>query len=197
MNKKTLVAIVACVIIIGIGIVVYDLFTKGYAHYGDVWQDTPEEALKQQTPKFDESPGLFTPKQILKTVYFEELADMTYISADDTLVSVSFVINEDGKYSVFGYSEEAFLDSPSYFLMNGDPKQLDFDCAEEYILSACSQEDDTVFGWCYSGYTFTVNGKTPTKETFVFDCQGKSWSIDYWQVEGISEDSDVEIEYID
>lgn len=79
--------------------------------------------------------------------------------------------------------------------MNGNPNQFDFD-SEEYILFPCSQQDKTVYGWCYSGYDFTVNGKEPSKETFEFECQGKNWSIDYWQVEGIDEDTEIEIEYI-
>lgn len=196
MKTKGILAIVACIIVVGVGIVVYDLMTSGYAHYG-TWYDTPEEALKHEEPNFDETPGMFTPKLILKTVHFSEYADMTYISEDDTLVSVTFVINDEGEYSVYGYSEEVYLDSPSYFLMNGNPEQFDFDCAEEYILFPYSQEDNTVYGWCYSGYAFTVNGKTPTKESFEFECQGKAWSIDYWQVDGISEDSDVYIEYVE
>ena len=193
---KSIVAVVLCLIFIGLGIVVYDLFTKGYAHYGDSWQDTPEEALKQETPILDESPGLYTPKLILNTIYFDEIAEMTYISADDTLVSVSFVINEDGQFSVYGTSEETDLDEPVSFLMNGDPKQFDFD-SDEYILFPYSSQGKTVYGWCYSGYSFTVNGKVPKKETFEFECQGKMRSIDYWYVEGIPEDATVDIVYID
>ena len=195
MTAKAIVAVILCLILVGIGIVVYDLFTNGYAHYG-TWYDTPEEALKHKTPLPDETPEMYTPKKTLKTVYFDEIADMTYISADDTLVSVSFVINEEGQFSVYGMSEEVDLDDPAYFLMNGDPKQLDFD-ADEYILFPYSSHGETVYGWCYSGYTFTVNGKEPIKETFVFECQGKTRSIDYWYVEGIPEDADVDIEYID
>lgn len=197
LNIKKLRIIVGCVILIGGIILFWQLFTDGFAHSGDTWQDTPEKALEYdaKTPIPGESPGILVPKTILNKVYIDDIVEMTFVSSDDTLVSVSFVTNDKGQYSVYGYSEEEWLDSPTMFLMNGDPKQLDFN-SDEFILFPASHHNTTVYGWCYSGYNFTVNGKEPKKETYVFDCQGKTWSLDYWQIENIPEDSEICIEYI-
>ncbi len=198
MNIKTVRIIVGCIILIGGIILFWQLFTDGYAHSGDTWQDTPEKALEQRANSLrpDETPGVLTPEIMLNKVYIDDIVEMSFVSNNDSLVTVTFVTNDKGQYSVFGYSEEEWLDSPTMFLMNGDPKQLDFD-SYEFIPFPCGQYNTTVYGWCYSGYNFTVNGKEPTKETFVFECQGKTWSLDYWQIENIPEDSEIYIEYID
>ena len=195
MNKKILI-IVFAVIFIGVAITIYDLINNGYSYSGDFWQDTPEEALMKEADLSLDTMHTLTPKKILYTVRIEDRLKMALVSIDDTLVNVTFVTNEKGQYSVYGYSEEVLLDSPSMFLMNGDPEQLNFD-SEKFVLFPYVSYNTTVYGWCYSGYSFTVNGKIPTKETYTFDCQGKTWSIDYWQVEGIGEDEDVTIEYVD
>ena len=196
MKKKVLIILVACLIVISIATIILNLINDGYSISGSFWQDTIEKALMKQADLTNETLEQLTPKTILNTVYIDDIVDMTFVSKRDTLVTVSFVTNKKGQYSVHGYTEELCLDSPAMFLMNGDPKQFDID-ADESILFPCNQYNSTVYGWCYSGYTFTVNGKEPTKETFVFECQGKIWSLDYWQIDNIPKDSEIYIEYID
>ena len=194
MNKKILVIIVVCLIII-IGIkVVSDLSDEGYAHYGDTWQDTLEKALMQRADLTTETLQVLTPKTMLHTIYIDDIVEMAFVSIDDTLVTVTFVTNEKGQYSVYGYTEEVWLDSPVMFLLNGDPEQLNID-SDQSILFPYNQYNTTIWGWCYSGYSFTINGITPSKETYVFDCQGKSWSIDYWYIDNFPVETDVIIEY--
>ena len=193
MNKKILIIIVVCLIVIFGSKVVYDLFDKGYSDFGDFWP-TPEKALMHRADSTLETLQTLTPKTMLNTVYIDDIVRMTFVSDSDTLVTVGFVTNEKGQYSVWGYTEEVCLESPAMFLMNGDPKQLDFD-SDQFILFPYNQHNNAVWGWCYSGYSFTVNGITPTKETYVFDCQGKTWSIDYCYIDNFPIETDVIIEY--
>lgn len=196
MNKKVLFSIIVLAVIIIIGIkIVVDLSNNGYSHSGDVWQDTPEKALAKAADLTTETLQILTPKTIIHTVYIEDIVEMAFVSVGDTLVTVTFVTNENGQYSVWGYTEEVWLDSPSMFLLNGDSEQFDFD-SDQFIMFPYNNYKTTFWGWCYSGHTFTVNGITPAKETYVFDCQGKTWSIDYWRIDNISPESDIQIEYI-
>ncbi len=194
MNKKVLIIIVVCLIIISGIKVVYDLSEKGYSHSGDTWQDTPEKALMYRADSTTETLQTLTPKTMLNKVYIDDIVEMTFVSSGDTLVTVCFITNEKGQYSVYGYSEEIWLDSPSMFLLNGNPQQFDFD-SDQFVLFPYNQYNTTIRGWCYTGYSFTVNGITPTKETYVFDCQGKSRSIDYWYIDNFPAETDVIIEY--
>ncbi len=197
MDKKVLPRIIACVLVIFCIVIVWSLATKGYFRSGSDWKDTPEQALADHAEHaMPDQKSILTAVKILDTVHIEDIAEIFFISEDDTLVAATLVTNEKGQYSVWGYTEEILLDFPSMFLMNGDPEQFNFD-SEQYILFPCQHYNLTVYGWCYSGYSFTVNGKTPTKETYTFDCQGKTWSIDYWQVDNIPEDAEVVIEYVD
>ena len=196
MNKKVLFFIIILCIIIIIGIkVVSDLSEDGYAHYGDVWQDTPEKALAKEADLTSQTLGTLTPKTMVHTVYIDDIVEMAFVSIDDTFVTVTLITNEKGQYSVHGYTEETCLDSPTMFLLNGDSEQFNFD-SDQFIMFPYDHYHSTVWGWCYTGYSFTVNGTTPSKTTHVFDCQGKSWSIDYWQVDNISPETDVQIEYV-
>ena len=194
MNKKILIIIVVCLIIISGTKVIYDLFDKGYSHSGIFWQDTPEKALMKSADSTTETLQILTPKTMLNTVYIDDIVKMTFVSVGDTLVSVTFVTNEKGQYSVWGYTEEVWLDSPAMFLMNGDPEQLNID-SDQSLLFPYNQHNTTIWGWCYTGYSFTVNGITPTKQTYIFDCQEKTWSIDYWQIDNFPMETDVLIEY--
>lgn len=196
MNKKILFFIILFCIIIIIGItVLFDLFNEGYAHYGDVWQDTPEKALMKEADLTTETLQTLTPKTILHTVYIADIAEMTFVSIGDTLVTVTFVMNEKGQYSVYGYTEEIWLDSPTMFLLNGDPEQLDFE-SEQFVMFPYNQHKTTAWGWCYTGHSFTVNGIIPSKKTYIFDCQGKTWSIDYWRIDNVSPEADIQIDYV-
>ena len=197
MNKKVLLSIIIFCVIVIVGVrVALDLFNDGYAHYGDVWQDTPEKALMKEADLTTETLQSLTPKTMLHTIYIDDIVEMAFVSIGDTLVTVTFVTNEKGQYSVYGYTEEVWLNSPTMFLLNGDPEQLDFD-SEQFIMFPYNQYNTTVWGWCYTGYSFTVNGITPTKQTYIFDCQGKTWSIDYWQIDNFPSETDVLIEYAD
>ena len=189
-----IITIVVCfVVIIGTKII-YDLFDKGYAHYGDAWQDTPERALLQMADDTIDSKQKLTVAHLIEKRDIEDITIMTFVSQGDTLVTVTFVKNGEEQYSVYGSTEEVWLDSPSMFLLNGDPEQFNFD-SEKFIIFPYKQYNTTVWGWCYSDCSFTVNGITPAKQTYVFDCQGKTWSIDRWQIDNFPTATDVIIEY--
>lgn len=162
----------ACLLLVVCIRAVYDICEKEYISFGGAWYDTTEQALRKRADMTAESLRVLTPKTMLNKVYIDDIVEMAFVSNDDTLVTVTFVTNAKGQYRVYGYSEEIRLDDPSMFLLNGDPEQV--------ILFANNQHNTTAWGWCYSGYSFTVNGITPQKETYTFECQGKTWSIDYW-----------------
>lgn len=199
MKKKVLIAIIflfLTITIINIVNVVYDLYTKGYSLSSHTFKSTPEEALAQRADSTLETLHTLTPETVLNTVYIDDIVQMTFVSISDTLVTVCFVTNEKGQYSVYGYTEEVWLSSPSMFVLTGDPENFNFD-SEKFIFIPYNQHNTTVYGWCYSGYQFTVNGIMPSKQTFVFDCEGKTWSLDYWKIDNFPAETEVLIEYIE
>ena len=96
---------------------------NGYLYIGN-WEKTPEAALARAADGTSEDYYLYTVKQLLEKQTFNDLVKMTFISKRDTLVTVSIVINEKGKYHVSGSTEEPFLDDPGNFVLNGDPEQF-------------------------------------------------------------------------
>ncbi len=163
------------------------LFEDGYLYIGDVWQDTPENALSIEADSPVNDAETLTIEKLLCKKQIDDILEMTFVSKADTLVSVAFVTNDDGQYCVYGYTEEVRLDSPAMFLLNGDN--------EQDIVFPYSQHGTTVYGWCYSTVSFTINEIVPNKETYTFKCQGKEWSLDYWWVEDVASDAEVSICY--
>lgn len=164
------------------------LLNNGYAYYGDVWASSPETALQKAADQDSQTMGTLTPKITFKQTVIDDILLMTFLSEADTLVTVTFVSNEDGQYSVSGWTEEYDLAHPTEFLLNGDPDQ--------FILFPYQEHSNTILGWCYSSARFTVDGITPTRETFSFSVQGKTYSVDCWMIEERTSDGDIAIEYI-
>jgi hypothetical protein len=187
MNKKVLLGVVIFAVLIVIISSVVTLMTKGYLYVGDVWHETVEEALSYAADNPTNDKMTLTVKELLDKRVIGDIVEMTFVSENDTLTSVSFVINDDEKYCVYGYTEEGVLNSPSEFVLNGDKDQ--------FILFPYSEHVSTVYGWCYSSVTPTVNGITPSTETFEFECQGKTWSLDFWWIDDFPSDTEVKIEY--
>lgn len=192
MKKKILITIIvisviAILLIIGAALYIAE---NGYLYIGMDWQSTPEAALAASADNGDlERLQILTIKKLLNTVPMpgKNVVDMTFVSMNDTLVTVSFVTDKRGLYHVFGYTEEELLDAPDSFVLNGD--------YDQFIMFPFSRCGTTVFGWCYSGLRFTVNGRTPVYQTYEFECQGKTWSLDYWQIENMPEDEELELIY--
>ncbi len=186
MNKKILFPI----IIIGVILIVIcfvKLSEDGYLYVGDVWRDTPEEALSDAADNPTNDRMTLTVKKLLDQREIGDITEMFFVSENDTLTNVAFVTNDDGKYCVQGYTEEGALESPSAFVLNGDKDQ--------FILFPYSEEGDTVFGWCYSSVSPTVNGIEPSKKTYTFECQGKQWSLDFWWIDDFPKTDEVKIEF--
>ena len=192
MEKKKILIVVSVIAIAIIAIfafhVIKSLSDEGYAYYGDVWETSPERALQKAADRDLQTKGTLTPKIHFKKIIVDDIVSMTFLSESDTLVTVTFVSNEDGLYSVYGYTEEVFLDEPTEFLLNGDPDQ--------FILFPYDQYNNTVWGWCYSNAKFKINGNIPKRETFEFAFQEKKWSIDFWWIDDMPPDTDIRIEYI-
>ena len=187
MRKKVLLIIALILTAFVISILVV-LLTNDYLFIGNVWYDTPEKALLQEADNTIDSEQSLTIAHLLETRDINDITIMTFVSISDTLVTVTFVKNEKDQYSVYGYTEEVFLDQPTEFLLNGDPNQ--------FILFPYHKYDDTVFGWCYTDIAFTVNEMIPMKKTFEFTCQGKKQSIDFWWIDSIATDLNIQIEYM-
>ena len=190
--KKKILIVVSIIAIIIIAIVAFDvvksLINDGYAYYGDVWETSPERALQKAADRDLQTQGTLTPKIHFKKIVLDDIVSMTFLSESDTLVTVTFVSNEDGLYSVYGWTEEYDLDNPASFLINGESTQ--------FILFPYEEHNNTIFGWCYTTAKFTVDGATPTRETFNFSIDGKAYSIDFWIIEEHTSNSDANIEYL-
>lgn len=190
MKKKAMVFLVVAILLVVIVafFAVKALLNDGYAFWGDVWETSPEKALQKAAEQDLNTMQTLTPKIIFEKTTFDDIVLMTFLSQDETLVTVTFASNANDLYSVSGWTEEYDLAHPSEFLMDGNPDQ--------WILFPYRRHDNTVFGWCYSTAQFTVNGISPTRKTFNFDLQGMTYSIDFWTVSGQNSGDHISIEYL-
>lgn len=164
------------------------LCRDGFLYVGDVWQNTPELALAIAADS--PLPGIkerYTVVRVLETWQTDDTLYMVYISGGDTLVHVTLVTNRKGQYCVHNSTEEGPLDSPSEFVLNGDP--------EQYILFPYTCNGTMVCGWCYTEASFTVNGRVPSRRTHIVECQGQIWSLDFWWLEDVPEDDEITLSY--
>lgn len=157
-------------------------------YIGDGWQDSPEKALAVAADGTIEDKVTLTPTKTLDEWHIDDMAFMLFVSEADTLVEAEFVTNDKGEFYFQGHSEEALLDKPDTLILNGDSGQ--------FILNPYCQHGKCVWGYKYSSFAIKVNGQTPEIKTYTFKCQGKEWSIDRWQVNGIEENTEIKIEYI-
>lgn len=177
-----------CIIFILItAIVILSSSSCNYLYVGDGWQDTPEAALAVAADNPMEK-DILTAKNIIDTLYIGDRAFMLFVSEGDTLVSATFVTNEDGKYHYNASSEEVLLNEPDTFLLNGD--------SEQFILFPYQQYGNKCFGWKLSSAQIKINGIEPEIKTYQIECQGKMWSVDYWCVDNISGETEILIEHI-
>ncbi len=188
--EKKLLIVVSIISILLISLVVFavikTLLNDGYAFYGDVWEDTPEKALQKAAEQDSETMQTLTSQIIFEKTTLDDIVLMTFLSKNDTLVTVTFVTNEKEQYSVSGWTVEYDLAHPSEFLIDGNPNQ--------FILFPYQKHGNIVLGWCYSTARFTVNGVYPERKTFSFDIQGTTYSIDFWNIEIL--DDSVSMEYL-
>lgn len=190
MSKKNAILTVVILVLIVIAVIlaaVLYIRKNGYLYIGD-WEDTPEAALAREADGTSDDDSLYTVKQLLEKQTFDDLVEMAFISKRDTLVTVSIVINKKGKYHFWGSTEEPFLGDPENFVLNGDP--------EQFILFPYQHHGDMVFGWCYTEVSLTVNGIVPYRRTHTVTCDGKEWSLDYFWLDNVPQDTEVQIEYV-
>ena len=188
MNKILLliaISILAAIVMIG-GVI---LIKDGYLFVGDVWFDTVEEALNYAADNPTNDKRTLTVKELIDKRKIGDTVQIAFVSEDDSFVEVTCVTNEKGQYSVYGYTEEGPLESPSEFVLDGDKDQ--------FILFPYFEHGSTVFGWCYSSVTPIVSGITPSFETFEFECQEKTWSLNFWWIDDFPTECEVEIKYAD
>jgi len=72
-------------------------------------------------------------------------------------------------------------------LLNGNP--------EQFIAMPYARYRSFVYGWCDTDASFTVNHTTPARKTYVFECQGKTRSIDRWWMEDLPSTEEINIDY--
>jgi len=157
---------------------------NGYIYVGDGWQNTPEEALSiARSSSTSNEYGIYSVKQMIDTYYISDMAIMYYVSQNETFVEASFVTNSSGQFHFHGYTEEYNLEEPVSFVLNGDP--------EQWIMYSYFQVNDegTVFGWKYStAPSVLVNNKETQSKEYNFECNGKSYCLDYWWCDNIQEE---------
>ena len=183
MNNKKINAIIIIPVVIIVSAILITVLTSCYFYTGEVWYETLDEALMHEADRDTESKRILSVKTLLCITRIDDVTIMTFVSQNDTLVRVSFVSNEDGLYCVSGYTEEVSLSSPSEFVVTGESNQ--------FILFPYSTYNDTVYGWCYSNVTPSVNGLEPSIETYEFECQGTKWSLRLWHIDDIDNTDDV------
>ncbi len=188
MNRKKIlvIIIVLIVIIISIGFVIAS--TNGYWHVGDVWWNTPAEALLHEADKDIASKETLSIKTLINTTEIDDITIMSFVSQNDTFTTVTFISNEDGLYSVYGYTEEVSLSSPSEFVVTGN--------MDQFVLFPYRTYNNTIYGWCYSNVIPLVNGMAPSLKAFEFECQESKWTLIYWCISDIDSTNDVEVSFI-
>ena len=189
MNKKVLwilLAVVLCAVIIPV-LITYA--SRGYLFVGDGWGDTQAQALS----KAAHSKG--NPKETLTMSILLESRDLengnvlaTYISKANTLVMIVYEKNEKGQFHVAEYIEETSLETPTVFVLNGNPDQ--------HPTTPYQQYGSLLIGWSTTGTKFTINGKSPTRKTYIFENQGQSQSLDCWWINNFA-GGEVQLEYVD
>lgn len=189
MKKSVLITIIVLsIVVIIVGAVIVGLVIKdGFLHIGDVWQNTPEEALSQRADQTIDTLQTLTIKTLIQKRTIDDITVMAFISNADTLVTVTFITNDNGQYSVYGYTEECDLDNPTEFVLNGKQDQS--------ILFPYKEHNTTVYGWSYSNTSFSVGGVLPSTETYKFECQGKEYSLSYWWIDNFPTDIEPSITY--
>lgn len=187
MKKPLFIIVFISIISIGVILMFKSCFENGYLYVG-VWYSTPEEALKQESENTIDTDLSLTVKKLLIKQEIEDNIIMVFVSKNDTLVTTTFVTNEDGEYALHAWTEEENLDDPTEFVATGKKDQL--------LLIPYQHSGNTISGWCYSTVNPTINGKSPTTvETFEFEFQGEMRSLKFWLIDGISESENVVIDF--
>ena len=148
-------------------------------YIGDGWQDTPENALKIAADNPIDGESL-TPSLLLDTWYVEDRAYMLFISEAGLLTEAEFVTNRKGQYHFRGFSE-------------GTPDSFIF--GEENEFASYSRYKTYIWGYTYSSDRITVNSIAPEIKSYVFTSEGKEWTINRFWVEGLDENTEINIEY--
>ena len=161
----------------------YDGLEKdGYVFIGG-WEDTPEEALREDLSREFADWGL---REIISVEYpTSDMAEILYITDRDTLVRETCVKNDKGKWHVYSTDGEESLSEPEYFVLNGDPEQF---LQNEYVWF---YETNYVSGWKLSSVPdVLINGKATQTKTYKIVLEGVEWSIDYWWIENVDVSSE-------
>lgn len=172
-NKKiriALIVVLVCLVLFGIGKIIKDLFSDGYAYYGDGWQKTPEEAI---TKGYEDSE--LRPKNIIDVIYKDEQAIVVYIAENDSFVKATCVTNDDKEWHLQGSTEEADLSKPINFVLTGqETQQLPF----AFFVNG---SDIGIYGFKYTDTKpLLVNGHEVKTKTYTFNIADNAWSIDLW-----------------
>ena len=187
MSKKSILIVIVVLAIIVISVALVNIAKNGFWYVGNVWWDTIEEALAHEADLTLDTEKTLSVKTLLHTTTIDDITIMTFVSHNDALTTVSFVSNEDGLYSVYGYTEELFLSSPSEFVITGEENQ--------FILFPYRTYGDTVYGWCYSNVTPLVNGRSPSITTVEFECQENTWCLSFWIIDNINDIKNVDVTF--
>lgn len=102
MKKRTVITMLAILFAaLAVCVVAKDLLSGGRAYYGDAWQPTPEKALQQAADRDSESMQTLTPKIRFKEIAIDDIVVMTFLSKNDTLVTVTIVSNEKDQMMIY------------------------------------------------------------------------------------------------
>lgn len=172
-KKHIVIIVVVFAVILFIGTSIHSFITRilnGETIYiGNGWQETPEEAVEVSGEK------RYKIAKLLDILYFDDRAEVLYVSEDGALVEASCVKNEKEQWHLQGVTDDEDLQNPCYFILNGKENQ------EIMFPYTIVESEKLIYGYCYSENNTIVVNKNPVKtKNYVFEVEGKKYSIDYW-----------------
>ena len=179
MKRKFYFIIVFGLILIVFAIyTIYSIMNNGFSFVGGGWQDSPQKALeykKNNDPLIDDI-ETYEISELVDIIYFDNMAEIIYISKNNMFVACSVVTNEKGKWHFKGITEEDLSD-PHYLVLNGEQNQ-------EILFKHHISTDSLIAGWKYAeAPDILVNGKSTQMKNYKFTINNEEWLLDYWWID--------------
>lgn len=153
--------------------------------FNGIYYDTPLEVLEAEKDSATMFTGeylsdeLFTVKELLDIIEIEDEAKVLYISEADTFTAVSCEYSSlRKKWSYIGISFSGDPENSTSVYKKGD--------SLEY---AGDKINTTVYGVKLAdGSVPYVDGKQADVKTYEFSLRGKVYGVEFWSIEGITND---------
>lgn len=191
LNKKAIIVIAVFLIVILIYISVNSFIKYGGIFIGTGWVDSPEkvfeEALKSgyYNRSDNQKQDSLKIKKLIDILNFENEVYYVYVSEGNTfcVMKIAHDVKKDlwheSGFYIYVYDQNLELTSEYDYCL----------WEHEYFLSS---NESAVFGFMQSGIAqeYYVNDIKASVETYTFEENGKKYSVDYWYVSKLPDDTD-------